>query len=640
MKKRVCSALILRLCAFILCINFAFLSAAHATNYYVRIDGNDNNNGLTNTPGGAWRTINTVLYGYANYGAGPGGSGIPMRPGDTLFVNDGVYVEDGYGYGLKMDNLAGTNTNRFVMKSINKWGAKLQLSSSDNSFNIRNTKGFTIDGFEMYNAPSDVNTHLGIFVANNSEFVTIRNCKLHNFGLGAIGGGGHNFIIEYNEVYNNARRNPNNGSGISIYHPKKVSNATLAGGYGCIIRGNYAHDNYCALFYTDGRTPSDGNGIIIDDWNFTQGNPSDPTDIPYTLPCLIENNLCVYNGGSGIRVYDSNNVTIRNNTCYYNSWVTSTYPSGTNVYPSGDIGVSSEATKGDNIVIVNNISITDPALPVANKGIAVGTAVTNVVITNNYTNSLFFAAGATPTPNIIGNSPQFVNANITTTNNFRLQNGSPAINIGTNSNAASVDYDGKARPNGANVDAGCFEYLAPLPVEWLSFTLQTAAEPMRVRLAWATASEHNAKCFEIERSNDGTAFERIATVAANGSTSTVSKYTFDDIQPYFGTSYYRLKQVDYDGEFSYSNTQMARLRPPHEPFILPTNVFYRGQDMTIITQTADLTATFTDIKGRIWLAKKLDNGTNTIGQNEMSAGVYFVHIANNETFFIKKIVIQ
>ena len=55
-----------------------------ATNYYIRTDGNDNNNGLTNSPTGAWKTINSALYGYCYYGNGPGGSGIPMLPGDTL----------------------------------------------------------------------------------------------------------------------------------------------------------------------------------------------------------------------------------------------------------------------------------------------------------------------------------------------------------------------------------------------------------------------------------------------------------------------------------------------------------------------------------------------------------------------------
>jgi hypothetical protein len=39
-----------------------------ATNYYIRIDGDDSNTGLSNNPEGAWRSINTALYGYANWG--------------------------------------------------------------------------------------------------------------------------------------------------------------------------------------------------------------------------------------------------------------------------------------------------------------------------------------------------------------------------------------------------------------------------------------------------------------------------------------------------------------------------------------------------------------------------------------------
>jgi parallel beta-helix repeat protein len=289
-----------------------------------------------------------------------------MLPGDTLFINDGTYVESGYNNtGLKIDGINGSNTNRFFIKAVHKWAAKLELSSDYNSFNIYNSKGVTFDGLDIYNPTSSTNIYSGLAINFPSEFVTIRNCKLHNFGLGAVGGDGDNIIIEKNVVYDNSTRNPGNGSGINFYHPKKVGAAsnTLAGGYGHIIRGNLVYNNYCQLYYTNGNPPTDGNGIIIDDFNFTQNT----SGTPYTVPTLIENNVCFKNGGSGIRVYDSSNVTVRNNTCYYNSWVTATFPSGSGTYPSGDIGVSCETGKGDNIKVVNNICISDPILPVSKQ---------------------------------------------------------------------------------------------------------------------------------------------------------------------------------------------------------------------------------------------------------------------------------
>ncbi|MEI7584941.1 choice-of-anchor Q domain-containing protein [Runella sp.] len=453
---------------------FAFYTT-NATNYYIRPDGNDSNNGLSNTPGGAWKTINSALYGYCNWGAGPTGQGVPMRPGDTLFVADGLYKEDGFTYGLKIDGIVGSNTNRFVMKSINKWGAKLELTSQYNAFNILNSKGITIDGFDIFAPAGSTNIHSGIN-SDNSEFITIKNCKIHNFGLSAVGGGATNVIVENNYVYDNSIRNPGNGSGINFYHPVKQSNTTLEGGWRVIIRGNTVYNNYCNQYYipVGGGSlmpPTDGNGIIIDDWNFTQ----DASGTPYKVPCLIENNICFNNGGSGIRVYDSDNVTIRNNTCYYNGWVTANYYSGPD-YPSADIGISAETGKGNNITVVNNISLSNPNLPSTNNGIGIGNKITNAAVRNNYTDKLFFTAGVLPTPNVIGTNASFISAGTDpTTANFRLSNNSPAINIGYNSNAAAKDFDGNIRPVGGTVDAGAFEYLCQANAGTLSGTTAICA---------------------------------------------------------------------------------------------------------------------------------------------------------------------
>ena len=100
----------------------------------------------------------------------------------------------------------------------------------------------------------------------------------------------------------------------------------------------------------------------------------------------------------------------------------------------------------------------------------------------------------------------------------------------------------------------------PLPVALTTFTA-TAEGSAAVRLAWATASEKNSAWFEVERSLDGASFARIGTVAAAGTTATAHAYGLTDAALPAGASvlYYRLRQVDLDGTFSYSPVRVVAL---------------------------------------------------------------------------------
>ena len=88
-----------------------------------------------------------------------------------------------------------------------------------------------------------------------------------------------------------------------------------------------------------------------------------------------------------------------------------------------------------------------------------------------------------------------------------------------------------------------------LPVNLLYFKAKATqnTEGNTVGLAWATASELNAQNFKIERSRDLKAFELVATVKAAGNSKDQQEYALIDQKPSFGTSYYRLTQIDFDG---------------------------------------------------------------------------------------------
>jgi hypothetical protein len=92
----------------------------------------------------------------------------------------------------------------------------------------------------------------------------------------------------------------------------------------------------------------------------------------------------------------------------------------------------------------------------------------------------------------------------------------------------------------------------PLPVELMAFTAKVQDNQTNL-LEWQTASEENNDGFEIQKSIDGKSWKNIGTVEGNGTTVEISNYNFIDESPFDGMNYYRLKQLDFDGQFEYSN---------------------------------------------------------------------------------------
>ncbi|MEJ7647012.1 MAG: T9SS type A sorting domain-containing protein [Chryseolinea sp.] len=98
---------------------------------------------------------------------------------------------------------------------------------------------------------------------------------------------------------------------------------------------------------------------------------------------------------------------------------------------------------------------------------------------------------------------------------------------------------------------------APLPIELLSFTATVVKGHVDVN--WETTSEVNNDYFTVQRSEDGIAFEEMVKIPANPSVEITHKYNYLDRNPFSGKSYYRLKQTDFDGVYSYSKPRMVEI---------------------------------------------------------------------------------
>ena len=99
--------------------------------------------------------------------------------------------------------------------------------------------------------------------------------------------------------------------------------------------------------------------------------------------------------------------------------------------------------------------------------------------------------------------------------------------------------------------------LGPLPVELLSFTgKEINKEHM---LDWMTSMELNSSHFVIEHSVNANSFSELGMLNAAGNSSVNSKYSFSNKKPFPGNNYYRLKMVDIDQQFKYSNIILLKL---------------------------------------------------------------------------------
>ncbi|HYV92665.1 MAG TPA: T9SS type A sorting domain-containing protein [Chitinophagales bacterium] len=121
--------------------------------------------------------------------------------------------------------------------------------------------------------------------------------------------------------------------------------------------------------------------------------------------------------------------------------------------------------------------------------------------------------------------------------------------------ATLVDSGGTATNRTPTVGSGVTTtIICPviLPIELVNFFAACEGDNT-ITLRWQTASEINNNYFAVERSSDGINFEQIGVnVPGSGNSNTIHDYSLTDLQPLSGVSYYRLKQVDYSGEFTYS----------------------------------------------------------------------------------------
>lgn len=152
-----------------------------------------------------------------------------------------------------------------------------------------------------------------------------------------------------------------------------------------------------------------------------------------------------------------------------------------------------------------------------------------------------------------------------------------------------------------------------LPVELISFTGTATAEGNMLK--WSTASEFNNDYFGVERSVDGELFNTIANVDGKGNCISTSDYYFLDTSFPAGANYYRLRQTDFDGTYTYSNTVM--LEQTSATYVVSINQNPADETVQLEILSPDnrqITVSMYDVLGTLLLEKNVEV---TSGLNQM-----------------------
>ena len=578
--------------AIINCVCLGFLSSQ--TQYYVSTSGSDSNSGTSIAE--AWRTVQhamdnatpnsvvNILAGTYNEKVEVNVSGTSGNPIIFRNYNNDVVTMTGTGIATP-DAIIGIFDQSYITIQGLNISDNEQLDAQGiivegncQGIELRNNDISKINFSSDPNAPVNASTNsqpIIVFGTNSSSAISglvidgniVHDCRpgfsealavngnvdgfevtnntvrdITNIGIAIIGHEGtasandqaRNGTIRYNTVFN--CKSPYATAG-GIY---------VDGGRDNVIENNTVHDCQWGIEVGCENIGKSASGIKVrnnilynnDDASLAIGGYDYPSGSGKVTDCLFTNNSCYNNdlnsGGVGgvtgeLSITYTENCTLKNNIFY-----------GTN---SAGILLNAEAVNGNNsinLALDYNLFYMSGAVEFNYEG-------------SNYTDFAAYQSGTGQDANSLFSDPSYANPG---TPDLHLNAASPAIDSGDPAFAAAAgetDMDGENRVQNARVDMGADEYNPALPVEYAQ-PLQAFPAPDYVELRWATSLEQNNDRFEVQRSDNAIDWVVLMRIASGQHTGAGDSYRIKDTMPLNGKSYYRLKQIDQNGNYAFSNT--------------------------------------------------------------------------------------
>ena len=428
----------------------------------------------------------------------------------------------------------------------------------------------------------------------------------------------------------------------------------------------------------DGFTIRGGNAVLSANSDYYGGGMYNNGCSPTINNCIFTDNYASYGGGGYFSGSLSN--TTFTNCLFYNNKAgvqggAMQLTSSTNIITNCTI-VGNIAPIGgglflrwySNVTTINNSIIWGNTATTSNQGNQIYRDANITSVTLNYScysNATGDIAGTdgmfTATNNDLTLDPMFANS---AGYDYRILGISPCADAGLDSyNLLTTDIRGsssygrflnKTDGTTGTIDMGAYEYkcsVDPLPVELTSFT--ASINNNAVALRWNTATEVNNYGFDIERrmvkseQSMVNSWTKIGFVSGNGTSSVQHSYSYADNSASFGTYAYRLKQIDNDGMFKYSQESEVSLSPKTSalrqnypnPFNPTTQISYD------VATVGSVRLAVYDILGRevaVLVNEQQAPGSYTAQFNasQLSSGIYFFKLTTNQFSSIRKMTLM
>lgn len=456
------------------------------------------------------------------------------------------------------------------------------------------TGGYTANGFNVTLSGRIIDSNIGSAIVIYNSLTTINNCSFignEGNGSGTIFNSGSNSTITNCSFSNNISGLSGAGIGNSLSSPT-INNCTfsnnLAGTLAAGIYNSASSPSITNCTFTSNTANSNGGAI------FNTGSPCSPTITdcsfignnanfggavynfftasPILNRCLFKDNTSLHDGGA---VYSTGGTMNIKNSQFYNNSAEPTSGVGGAVYISDGTTNSvliNCTIYGNNANSGRAIFYTSATLKVHNSIVWGGVSGSTYDFKNCIVEGLVGGSNGNLDGTTITLSQLFINSAV---GNLKLKTGSPAIDAGSNvlytnaggNLATDKDLSNNNRLVTVTIDMGSYEFDAALiPLKYGKIDVKTSGRT--AILTWQTHNESNTSLFEIEFSNTGQDYKKVGDIKA-ANISGENTYSFTHATPSGNVLFYRIKQIDIDGQYSYSPVVKAIMSQNIQPTIYP-----------------------------------------------------------------------